>query len=103
RVADTGAGIPASKLALLFQPFERLGAEQTAIDGTGLGLALSRALAEAMGGTVGVESIVDRGSTFWVELAVADRRAVRAPEPIPASAIHRKESTRGGTILYVED
>jgi CheY-like chemotaxis protein len=69
-------------LQLLFQLFERLGAEQTAIESTGLGLMLSKGLAEAMGGTLGVASEVDRGSTFWVgaaegqaglDLACADR------------------------------
>ena len=60
-VTDTGAGISAAKLELLFQPFERLGAERTAVEGTGLGLALSRGLAEAMGGTLGVASVLIRG------------------------------------------
>lgn len=71
-VRDTGAGISPEKLRLLFRPFERLGAETTAIEGTGLGLILSRGLAEAMGGSLGVDSEVDRGSTFWVELASTD-------------------------------
>jgi PAS domain S-box-containing protein len=99
-VTDTGAGIPPSKLALLFQPFERLGAEQTAVEGTGLGLALARALIEAMGGTLGVESVVDRGSTFWVELAVTEQiRISDAPEQstIPA------KTAGAGLILYIED
>ena len=102
-VSDTGVGIPQAKLALLFQPFERLGAEQTEIDGTGLGLALSRALAQAMGGTLGVESIVDRGSTFWVELPVAEGPSEQA-DTVPAPPIEARTTvpTRG-TILYIED
>jgi signal transduction histidine kinase/CheY-like chemotaxis protein len=103
-VTDTGAGIPESKLALLFQPFERLGAEESAIEGTGLGLALSRALAEAMGGTLGVDSVVDRGSTFWVELAVATPHAVReSAVSVPHEPPTDVTPARSGSILYVED
>jgi signal transduction histidine kinase len=67
-VADTGLGIPSDKLPLLFRPFERLGAEDTSIQGTGLGLASARRLCEAMGGTIGVESALDIGSTFFIVL-----------------------------------
>ena len=71
-VADTGYGIPADQLDRLFQPFERLGAEQSGVEGTGMGLALSSGLVEAMGGAIGVDSEVDRGTTVWVELAIAE-------------------------------
>ena len=101
-VSDTGAGIPEEKRALLFQPFERLGADQSAIEGTGLGLALSKGLTEAMGGTIGVESQIDVGSTFWIELPEAG-----APTPLPGqgepeTAAEIPLATRG-TVLYVED
>jgi len=101
KVTDTGAGIPAGKLALLFNPFERLGAEQSDVEGTGLGLALARRLAEAMGGSVGVVSQVDRGSTFWIELALGDGVAatVEAPRTAPAHNYHETN----GVVLYVED
>ncbi|MCU1449134.1 MAG: hypothetical protein JWP02_1304, partial [Acidimicrobiales bacterium] len=69
-VTDTGPGIRPEQLGGLFTPFERLGAEQTSVEGTGIGLALSRRLAEAMGGTVDVASVPGQGSTFWVELPV---------------------------------
>ena len=59
------------KLARLFTPFDRLGAEQTGIEGTGLGLAYSKSMVTAMGGTIGVESIVGAGSRFWVDLQLA--------------------------------
>jgi PAS domain S-box-containing protein len=101
-VTDTGAGIPPEKLALLFTPFERLGAESTTIEGTGLGLAFSRSLAQAMRGSIGVSSEVDRGSTFWIELAETSRASLhvtadhdRLP-PIAASAVT-------GNVLYIED
>ena len=71
KVRDTGLGIPQDKMNRLFAPFDRLGAEQTEIEGTGLGLVLCKQLVEAMGGTLGVESVEGKGSTFWVELAQA--------------------------------
>jgi signal transduction histidine kinase/ActR/RegA family two-component response regulator len=101
-VTDTGAGIRPEKLDLLFKPFERLGADQTGIEGTGLGLALSRGLAEAMDGIVGVESTVDVGSTFWVELA-------GATAPDSAARVHaapdhvEPQHAATGTVLYIED
>jgi PAS domain S-box-containing protein len=67
-VEDTGFGLSAEKLSRLFTPFDRLGAEQTEIEGTGLGLAYSKRMVTAMGGTLGVESIIGAGSTFWVDL-----------------------------------
>jgi PAS domain S-box-containing protein len=103
-VADTGAGIRPEKLALLFTPFERLGADQTGIEGTGLGLALSRGLAEAMGGKLGVSSEVDRGSTFWVELVSVAPNPEGEPQVAPASApVPRSVESVAGTILYIED
>jgi PAS domain S-box-containing protein len=103
-VTDTGSGIPPAKLALLFQPFERLGAEQLGIEGTGLGLALSRRLAEAMDGTLGVRSDVDRGTTFWIDLADCDVVEPRATDSRDARGgdAHGQAET-AGVVLYVED
>jgi signal transduction histidine kinase len=70
-VTDTGSGIRPDDIERVFRPFERLGAEDTDVEGSGIGLALSRRLVEAMGGTIGVDTEIDRGSTFWVELAAA--------------------------------
>jgi CheY-like chemotaxis protein/nitrogen-specific signal transduction histidine kinase len=104
-VSDTGLGIPPDRLGQLFTPFERLGAEQTGIEGTGLGLALSKRLVEAMRGTMGVDSTVGRGSTFWVEfpLSVEEQPAMhRSTEgPRPAAVA---EAARGAfSVLYIED
>ena len=77
-ITDTGHGISPEGLARLFVPFERLGQEFGSVEGTGLGLVVSRRLAEAMGGRLGAESEVGVGSTFWVELPAVPSRA---PEP----------------------
>lgn len=69
-VTDTGAGIAKDRLGELFQPFNRLGAERGGIEGTGIGLAFSRRVAELMNGRVGVCSTAGTGSAFWVELPV---------------------------------
>ena len=70
-VMDTGTGIAADKQAQLFQPFNRLGAEMGNIEGTGIGLVISRKLVEAMQGAIGMESVQGLGSTFWVDLPLA--------------------------------
>ena len=72
-VRDSGEGLSSENLSQLFQPFNRLGQETTAQEGTGIGLALSKRLVELMGGTIGVQSTVGVGSEFWVDLAQADR------------------------------
>ena len=70
-IRDTGAGLPPDKLAQLFEPFNRLGQEIGAEEGTGIGLVVSKRLVELMGGAIGVESIVGVGSVFWIELKAA--------------------------------
>ena len=67
-VVDEGPGIPTDLQARLFEPFDRLGAEGGAVEGTGLGLVVSRELVEAMGGQMGVQSAPGEGSTFWVDV-----------------------------------
>jgi PAS domain S-box-containing protein len=72
QVADTGPGIKNEHLRRLFVPFDRLGADLTEIEGTGIGLSLSQHLAEAMGGRIAVTSTVGVGSTFWIDLPIAE-------------------------------
>ncbi len=73
-VKDTGLGLSPEKLARLFEPFNRLGQENGSEEGTGIGLVMTKRLVELMGGVIGVESTVGKGSVFWVEL-------LRAAEP----------------------
>ena len=67
-VTDNGLGIPSEKLTELFQPFNRLNANNSGIEGTGIGLTITKRIVEMMGGTIGVESKVGTGSIFWIEL-----------------------------------
>jgi signal transduction histidine kinase/CheY-like chemotaxis protein len=103
-VADTGQGLSEKQLTKLFDPFERVGAELTSIEGTGLGLTLSKLLVEAMGGTLAVESEPSVGTTFMIKLALAEAPSATAAgfaESTDASANGSPGKT--GTILYVED
>ncbi|MDH5354592.1 MAG: PAS domain S-box protein [Gammaproteobacteria bacterium] len=73
-VTDTGIGIPADKLDELFEPFKRLGMEPSTIQGTGIGLSITKKLIEQMGGLVGCQSEPGKGSTFWIDLPRADNK-----------------------------
>lgn len=89
-VSDEGPGMTRAQAARLFVAFDRLGAEHSEIQGTGLGLSLSKRFIEAMGGTVGVTTAPDRGSTFWVRLPLSGVRAavVRETSAPDAHRIH---------------
>jgi signal transduction histidine kinase/ActR/RegA family two-component response regulator len=102
-VEDTGPGIDEGSLARLFVPFERLAAPQTGVEGTGLGLALSRRLVEAMGGTVGVSSSLGVGSVFWIELPVAEPAAVTLLDGGSAMVLDTHHYNGDRTVLYIED
>jgi len=103
-VSDTGRGIPAELRERLFTPFDRLGAEQTTVEGTGLGLALSKRLVEAMRGNIGVASEVGRGSTFWVDLSQT-QAPIKTLDPAPngEEASAQAANLAGRTVLYIED
>jgi signal transduction histidine kinase/CheY-like chemotaxis protein len=102
-VADTGRGITEQDIARLFAPFERLDAAQAGIEGTGLGLALSRQLVEAMDGTIGVTSTAGVGSVFWIELATTEPAAVSQKAIARDTVTASRPYTSAKTVLYVED
>jgi PAS domain S-box-containing protein len=103
-VVDTGPGLDREQAARVFLPFERLAADSTDIEGTGLGLALSRSLAQAMGGWVDIEhSAPGEGSAFFVELPLVDRPAVTAAESARLVSQPYTWDLGAARILYVED
>jgi PAS domain S-box-containing protein len=102
-VTDTGPGIAPHLHQRLFAPFDRLDAESQGIEGTGLGLALSKGLIEAIGGSLGVDSELGTGSTFWLDLPLATTTANFAEVEVDVSARPATNATRTATVLYVED
>jgi signal transduction histidine kinase/ActR/RegA family two-component response regulator len=102
RVTDDGPGIAPELLDRLFSPFDRLGAEATAVEGTGLGLALAKGFVEAMGGTITVQSTPGVGSAFTTWLVAADQVPSPRREPLP-SAARSQSGGRRRKVLYIED
>jgi PAS domain S-box-containing protein len=102
-VTDTGMGIAPEFISKLFNPFERIGAERTNTEGTGLGLAISEKLTVAMGGKIGVESEVGKGSTFWIELPQTESQTNHYEQTIELTKPEVESKQNGGTILYIED
>src|SRR5665213_45939 len=102
RVTDTGPGVAPQLHERLFAPFDRLDAESKGIEGTGLGLALSKGLMEAIGGSIGVESTPGAGSTFWLELPLATT-SIDIAEAGDASGRTESKTDVSATVLYMED
>ena len=109
RVSDTGQGIPENRVVELFTPFNRLGADRTGIEGSGLGLSLSKALAEAMGGSLDLETTSSDGSTFLLEVPASEKRGPAAPPHSSSGAaeecVHGQHPRPVGNhaVLYIED
>jgi PAS domain S-box-containing protein len=104
-IQDTGFGLAPEQLEQLFQPFNRLGKEAGTVEGTGIGLVVTKRLVELMGGAIGVNSSVDVGSVFWIEFKLADATNFDVLETAH-KALERPRVSDGTpkcTLLYVED
>lgn len=105
-VQDTGAGLNADQVEHLFQPFNRLGQEAGAEEGTGIGLVVTKRLVEMMSGNIGVTSTVGVGSTFWIELKSTNGVQYVAADSNAKRITHSNgngSDTTKRTLLYVED
>lgn len=104
-VRDTGKGLAPEQLLQLFQPFNRLGKETGAEEGTGIGLVVTKRLVELMGGTIGADSTVGVGSVFWFELSLttAPLLAIREADQAALTLPQIPDGTPRRTVLYVED
>ena len=126
-IEDSGSGLTAEKIGQLFQPFNRLGQESRSEPGTGIGLVMTKQLVELMGGSIGVNSTVGKGSVFWIEMdrvgehdvpaqqnpgarnslgaraQAAVRAGLGAATAEPSVALSRRNLAGLYTLLYVED
>lgn len=106
-IEDTGHGIAEEKLADLWKPFNRLGAEKTMVQGTGIGLAFSKALVEGLSGKIGASSTQGKGSLFWFSFPIAEEQQRPAPEVLAQETKNEVDDPtkilENKHILYVED
>ncbi|NOU48698.1 MAG: PAS domain S-box protein [Bacteroidales bacterium] len=102
-ITDTGHGIASEDLPKLFKPFERIGADKTTTEGTGLGLAVVEKLTNVLGGKIGVESEVGKGSTFWIEMPQCEGQIEKVMKSGEIDDNLIQVHDKKGTILYIED
>jgi PAS domain S-box-containing protein len=102
-VTDNGAGLPPEQLENLFQPFNRLGQEDGAEEGTGIGLVVTKQLTELMGGTIGVHSTVGVGTTFWVEFVASEEPVLEIVDFEGMVSVGTAKAAPLRTLLYIED
>ena len=101
-ITDSGPGISSENIGKLFAPFERIGAEQSQTEGSGLGLVVVKKLLDAMGGRIGIDSKVNEGSSFWFELPHTERYQELLHSNVIENASSADNDNKG-TILYIED
>ena len=101
-VIDSGVGIDPKRLAQIFEPFVRLTPNE-AIEGTGLGLCISKELIELMGGTIGVKSELGMGSHFWITLPVLIETQKQIAPALPVPSTQHPESSQHYQVLYIDD
>jgi len=104
KIKDTGVGIDNDKIQRLFIPFERIDNNDSSIEGTGLGLSIARELISAMGGTIGVESVLNQGSTFWIDIPCLQEVGEQHMNALESGDDNGEiRIISKSTILYVED
>ena len=102
-VTDTGVGIAPALVPDVFQAFNRLGKDHGNIEGTGIGLSITKQLVVLMGGRVGVESQLGVGSTFWIELPAGPGEVIESLNPSALEPIHSKTTGAGRCVLCIDD
>jgi len=105
-ISDTGAGITDAMMENLFTPFNRLGAEQSSVEGTGIGLVITKNLVELMHGEIGVETRVGKGTTFWIDMPADREEQEQRPEIDSANINTGTDGEKADdrySVLYIED
>lgn len=105
-ISDTGPGIPLEKQKYLFNPFSRLGAENTNTEGTGIGLTITKKLVELMGGTINFNSELGVGTCFYVDFQISNEMEQKVSGPVKTETFELKKIEKGErkfSILYIED